>query len=58
VGIHSLTFDSAADSIELRHLAKNRTGFALGAMLAAEWVQGKKGMFTMEDVLQDLFGQK
>jgi 4-hydroxy-tetrahydrodipicolinate reductase len=56
--MHTVTFDSAADTIELRHVAKNRTGFALGTMLAAEWIQGKKGMFTMEDVLQDLFGQK
>jgi 4-hydroxy-tetrahydrodipicolinate reductase len=55
IGTHSLTFDSAADSIEVRHAAKNRTGFALGALLAAEWIQGKKGMYTMEDVIHDLF---
>jgi 4-hydroxy-tetrahydrodipicolinate reductase len=54
VGTHTVTFDSAADSIELKHTAKNRTGFALGALLAAEWVQGKKGMFTMADVIDDL----
>ena len=55
IGTHSLMFDSAADSIEVRHAAKNRTGFALGALLAAEWIQGKKGMYTMEDVVHDLF---
>jgi len=54
VGTHTVTFDSLADSIELRHTAKNRTGFALGALLAAEWIQGKRGLFTMEDVLTDI----
>lgn len=54
VGTHTVTFDSFADSIELRHTAKNRTGFALGALLAAEWVQGRRGLFTMEDVLADI----
>jgi 4-hydroxy-tetrahydrodipicolinate reductase len=54
VGTHAVTFDSQADMIELKHTAKNRTGFALGALLAAEWVQGKQGMFTMEDVLTDV----
>jgi len=51
-GIHSVLFDSEADSIELIHTAKNRSGFALGALLAAEWVKGKKGVFTMEDVMR------
>ncbi|MBI3005341.1 MAG: 4-hydroxy-tetrahydrodipicolinate reductase [Ignavibacteriales bacterium] len=55
VGNHSVTFDSVADSIELTHMAKNRSGFALGALLAAEWIDGKKGIFTMEDVLSDIF---
>ncbi len=54
VGTHALTFDSAADAIELRHTAKNRSGFALGALLAAEWIQGKQGIYTMEDVIRDL----
>ena len=57
VGIHRVTFDSMADSIEIVHTAKNRTGFALGAVVAAEWVKDKKGMFTFEDVLEDLFKQ-
>ena len=57
VGLHRVTFDSMADSIEIVHTAKNRTGFALGAVVAAEWVKDKKGMFTFEDVLTDLFKQ-
>jgi 4-hydroxy-tetrahydrodipicolinate reductase len=44
-------FDSEADSIELVHTAKNRSGFAVGALIAAEWLKGKKGVFTMKDVL-------
>ena len=50
-GKHTVLFDSEADSIELVHTAKNRTGFALGAVVAAEWLKGKKGMYTMRDVL-------
>ena len=49
-GTHTVGFDSEADLIELRHTAKNRHGFALGALLAARWVQGRKGVFTMDDV--------
>lgn len=54
VGKHQITFDSVADNIDIIHTAKNRTGFALGALLAAEWIQGKQGMFTMDDVLADI----
>jgi 4-hydroxy-tetrahydrodipicolinate reductase len=54
VGIHRVMFDSPADNIEVVHTAKNRTGFALGALLAAEWIRGKKGFFTMDDVLEDI----
>ncbi|HTY00205.1 MAG TPA: 4-hydroxy-tetrahydrodipicolinate reductase [Bacteroidota bacterium] len=50
-GKHSVIFDSEADTIELVHTAKNRRGFALGAIVAAEWLKGKKGMYTMRDVL-------
>jgi 4-hydroxy-tetrahydrodipicolinate reductase len=57
VGTHTLAFDSAADSIELKHTAKDRSGFALGTLFAAEWIQGKKGLFTMDDAFQDLFNQ-
>ena len=55
VGTHTLTFDSAADSIELKHTAKDRSGLALGALFAAEWIQGKKGLYTMDQAFQDLF---
>jgi 4-hydroxy-tetrahydrodipicolinate reductase len=51
VGTHTILFDSEADSIELKHSAKNRRGFALGALIAAEWIKGKRGVFTMNDVL-------
>jgi 4-hydroxy-tetrahydrodipicolinate reductase len=54
VGTHTVMFDSEADSIELTHRAKNRSGFALGALVAAEWLAGKKGLFTMEDVIASL----
>ncbi len=50
-GRHSVVFDSDADMVELVHTAKNRAGFALGAVVAAEWLKGKKGFFTMRDVL-------
>jgi 4-hydroxy-tetrahydrodipicolinate reductase len=53
-GTHRILFDSTADSIELVHTAKNQSGFALGALIAAEWLQGKKGMFTMKDVMSSL----
>ena len=49
-GSHRVDFDSEADSIELLHVAKNRSGFAVGALEAARWVRGRKGVFTMDDV--------
>lgn len=55
VGQHRVVFDSTADTLEIVHTAKNRSGFALGAVLAAEWVKDKSGFFTFEDVLEDLF---
>lgn len=51
-GTHILTFDSEQDEIVLTHRAKNRKGFALGAVLAAEFLIGKKGFFTMDDLLK------
>ena len=50
-GTHSVLFDSECDSIELVHRAKGRRGFALGAIVAAEWLKGRKGFFTMRDVI-------
>jgi 4-hydroxy-tetrahydrodipicolinate reductase len=49
-GTHTVAFDSEADSIELKHSAKTRRGFALGALAAARWLRGRKGIFTMDDV--------
>lgn len=50
-GTHVVTWDGPADSIEIKHTALNRSGFAQGALLAAEWVWQKKGIFTMKDLL-------
>lgn len=50
-GTHSIDYSSEVDSIEIKHTAHNREGFALGAVIAAEWIVGKTGVFTMKDVL-------
>ncbi len=50
-GTHSIEYKSIVDSIEIKHTAHNRKGFALGALLAAEWLKGKKGVYSMKDVL-------
>ncbi|ALM48549.1 dihydrodipicolinate reductase [Flavobacterium psychrophilum] len=50
-GTHSVFYDSEVDSIEIKHTAHSREGFALGAVIAAEWIFGKQGIFTMKDVL-------
>ncbi|MBI3136760.1 MAG: 4-hydroxy-tetrahydrodipicolinate reductase [Bacteroidetes bacterium] len=50
-GTHEVKYESAVDTIEIRHTAHNRKGFALGSVLAAEWIAGKKGVFTMNNVL-------
>lgn len=50
-GTHSVVYNSEVDSIEIKHTAHSREGFALGAVIAAEWLQGKTGIFTMKDVL-------
>jgi len=50
-GTHSIKYSSAIDDIEIIHTAHSRTGFATGAVLAAEFVAGKKGIFSMRDVL-------
>ncbi len=50
-GTHSVNYESPVDSIEIKHTAHNREGFALGAVVAAEWIVGKTGVFTMKDVL-------
>lgn len=49
-GTHIITWDSDVDTITISHEAKNRRGFALGAVMAAEWIVGKKGFFTVGDM--------
>ena len=49
-GTHTVVYDSEVDTIEFKHTAHNRNGFALGAVLAAEWVQGKKGFYSAKDM--------
>ena len=51
-GTHIITYSSSADKIEIKHTAKNRDGFAMGAIIAAEWIIGRKGVFCMQDVLK------
>jgi 4-hydroxy-tetrahydrodipicolinate reductase len=51
-GTHTVTYNSNIDLIEIKHLAHNREGFALGAVIAAEWIVGKHGVYTMKDVLE------
>lgn len=50
-GTHSVFYDSEVDQIEIKHTAHNREGFALGSVIAAEWLIEKKGVFSMKDVL-------
>jgi 4-hydroxy-tetrahydrodipicolinate reductase len=50
-GTHTVTYESEVDTLTIEHVANNRQGFALGAVIAAEWIVGKKGVFTMNDVL-------
>jgi len=51
-GIHTINCDSDSDKLTLQHEAKGRKGFAIGALLAAEWLKGKNGFFEMKDLLQ------
>ena len=55
-GTHVIGFDSGADTIELKHTARNREGFALGAVMAAQWIKGKKGFYCVEDMVKDMLG--
>ncbi len=50
-GTHTVSYESDVDKLEIRHVAHNRKGFALGAVIAAEWILGKTGVFSMKDVL-------
>ncbi len=53
-GIHTIRYESEVDSIEITHDAKSRDGFALGAVIAAEFTNSKKGMLTMDDLFKEL----
>jgi len=50
-GTHRVIYNSSVDEIEIKHTAKSRDGFALGALIAAEWLQNKTGIYSMKDVL-------
>ena len=50
-GTHTISYDSEVDTIKIEHVAHSRDGFALGAIIAAEWLQNKKGVYSMKDVL-------
>jgi len=51
-GTHTVFYNSTVDTIEITHTAHSREGFALGSVIAAEWLSGKKGIYTMKDVLE------
>ena len=53
-GTHIVGFDSSADTIELTHTARSREGFALGAVTAAQWIQGKKGFYDINDMMKSI----
>lgn len=55
-GTHVVSFDSPVDTIELNHTARSRRGFALGALKAAEWINGKKGFYGIEDMMNEIIG--
>ncbi len=62
-GTHSVYFDSPADTIEITHTARNRSGFAMGALRSAEWLvaqyrEGKRGFFSIDDYLKELLPDK
>ncbi len=55
-GIHKVVFDSEIDTISIEHSARNRSGFAEGALLAAEWIVNKKGLYNIDDLMQAVIG--
>lgn len=56
-GIHTIIWDSAVDDITITHSAKSRAGFALGAVMAAEWLAGKQGFRTLGEMLTEMTNQ-
>ena len=57
-GTHRVGFDGAADQILLEHVARSREGFAAGALLAAEWIAGKRGFYEFTDVIEEIISSK
>ena len=57
-GIHTVLIDSLADTIELTHRARNRGGFALGAVQAGEWIQNKRGLYEVNDFVRDILVER
>jgi 4-hydroxy-tetrahydrodipicolinate reductase len=55
-GTHRLGFDSAADQVSISHVARSREGFAAGALVAAKWIVGRKGVFEFSEVFDDILG--
>jgi len=55
-GTHRVTFDSVVDTITLEHTTRNRDGFAEGAIMAAEWISGRKGFYHIDQMLQSVIG--
>jgi len=56
-GIHRVGLDSAADQVLLVHTARSRAGFAAGALLAARWIVGRRGMYAFDDVIDDVLAR-
>lgn len=52
-GTHTLIFDSAVDTVTLTHNARSREGFARGAVAAAEWIEGRTGVYTLSDMIEE-----
>lgn len=57
-GVHVVGFDSSSDTIELKHTARNREGFALGAIMAAQWIHKRKGFYSVDDMMKSMMGEK
>ncbi len=55
-GTHQVIFDSEVDTITLEHKARSREGFASGALMAAEWICGRSGLYTIDDLMQSVIG--
>ena len=55
-GTHMILFDSAADTIEIKHTARGREDFAAGAIMAAEFIQAKTGFYTIDDLMEGIIG--